>query len=79
MAHNWQRTHDMPDFTRSGQDTAGGGRLVWLVIVVALLGGLVLASAISYGPAPVEQTGGADGAPVTLSDDGPAGAAASGD
>ncbi|WP_111735073.1 hypothetical protein [Roseovarius amoyensis] len=57
MAHEWRKSRDMPDFTRNGNET-GGGRLVWLLVVLAVLGGLVLASTFVLSPLP---TGGDDG------------------
>lgn len=57
MSYEWQRTNNMPDFTRSGNDVgSGGGRLTVLVVVLAVLGALVLFSAFSYAP-----SGGAEG------------------
>ncbi|MEQ8876995.1 MAG: hypothetical protein RIC49_11365 [Phycisphaerales bacterium] len=51
MSYEWQRSSNMPDFTRSGNDVAtGGGRLTVLVVVLAILGALVLFSAFSYAP-----------------------------
>lgn len=77
MSYEWQRSRDMPDFTRSGQSTASGGRLVWLLVVIAVLGGFVLFSAFSYGPTPVEHPGGASA--VVPEGEAAGGAAASGD
>lgn len=62
MSYEWQRSSDMPDFTRKGNDVAtGGGRLTVLVVVLAVLGGLVLVSSLGYTPAP---TDGAETAPA---------------
>ncbi|MDM8165268.1 hypothetical protein [Roseovarius sp.] len=55
MSYEWQRSSNMPDFTRSGNDVAtGGGRLTVLVVVLAILGALVLFSAFSYAPTGTE-------------------------
>ncbi|MEQ8294357.1 MAG: hypothetical protein RIA08_19335 [Roseovarius sp.] len=55
MSYEWQRSSNMPDFTRSGNDVgSGGGRLTVLVVVLAILGALVLFSAFSYAPADTE-------------------------
>lgn len=77
MSYDWQRSRDMPDFTRSGNEPAtGGGRMFWLLVVVLVLGGLVLASAFSYGPTPVDHPGVSETAPAA--ETGSAGTSASG-
>ncbi len=53
------RRRDVPDFSRSGNDTGSGGRLVWLLVVLALLAGLVLFSSFSYGPEILQSSSGA--------------------
>lgn len=59
MSYEWQRSHNRPDFTRKGNDT-GGGRLHWLVIVLAALGLFVLVSAFSSGPVSGDRPAGAE-------------------
>jgi len=59
MAHEWRKSRNMPDFTRNGNETTGGGRLAWLLVVLAVLGGLVLASTFIQSPL---STDGEDGA-----------------
>lgn len=53
------RRRDIPDFSRSGNETASGGRLVWLLLVLALLAGLVLFSAFRHGPEMLQSPAGA--------------------
>lgn len=63
MAQEWRKSRDMPDFTRSGNDM-GGGRLVWLLVVLAVLGGLVLASTFVFSTLPVQSDGGVERIPA---------------
>jgi len=47
-----RKNNRLPDFTRAAADAPDpGGRLVWLLVAVALLGGAVLFSAVGYSPA----------------------------
>ncbi len=59
MAQEWRKSRDMPDFTRNGNEATGGGRLVWLLVVLAVLGGLVLASTFIQLPLPATDEDGA--------------------
>lgn len=58
MSHDWQRTHDMPDFTGQTVDESSG-RLLWVLVALIALGLLILVSAFSYGPTSVVHPGGA--------------------
>ena len=63
MSHDWQRTHDMPDFTGQTVDESSG-RLLWVLVALIALGLLILVSAFSYGPTSVVHPGGAGAAPA---------------
>ncbi len=63
MAYDWRRSRDMPDFTRNGNDM-GGGRLWWLLVVLAALGGLVLASTFVFSSLPAPPDGGVERIPA---------------
>jgi len=66
MPYEWQRNNGMPDFTRSGNDTGGGsGRLVWLLVVLAVLGGFVLFNAFSNATPPAATPDAAQSEPAT--------------
>ncbi|MEQ9258962.1 MAG: hypothetical protein RIG84_07665 [Roseovarius sp.] len=70
MSYEWQRSKDMPDFTRTGQQGASSGRLGWLVLVLALLGGAVLVSFIGSATTPLEPAAESTGTTGTPAQDG---------
>ena len=56
-----RKNNRLPDFTRAAADAPDpGGRLVWLLVAVALLGGAVLFTASNEAPS-ARETGTAPG------------------